>query len=462
MNTNHRILAVALIVLAFPLAGEAEDWPQFQGPKRDNVWRETGIVDRLPAKPTYRWRTPIGAGFSGPAVAGGRVYVCDRTGASEDEHGEFRWNNKDPVRGMERILCLDAETGAVLWKHEYPCRYAISYPSGPRATPTVQEGKVYTLGAMGDLVCLDAETGRVVWSKNYVRDYQTEINPWGMAAAPLVDGEKLIALVGGKNGAGVVAWNKETGAEQWRALDCPDPGYSAPVIVECGSRRQLLVWCPIGLYSLDLDSGKVFWHHATELKMGHSIASPIFDPERRLVFATSFFNGPLMMQLDSLTPTAQLLWKGESTSELPTRTQGLHGLMATPAFADGYLYGVCSYGQLRALDPQTGRRLWETFEATGEGRWSTAFLVKHQDRFLLFNEHGELIVARLSAEGYKELSRMPVVEPTMKAGRRMVVWSPPAFAHRCLFVRNDKEIVCVDLAAPIQTAAGSGCSQGAR
>ena len=452
MKTNNLSFAAATVFLAVTLPTRADDWPQYRGPQRDGVWRETGVVERLPAAAKYRWRTPIGAGFAGPAVAGDRVYVCDRVQASGEQQAEFRWDNKDPVRGLERILCLNADTGAVLWKQEYPCRYKISYPSGPRATPTVHQGKVYCLGAMGDLVCLEAETGRVVWAKNYVRDYGTEINPWGMAAAPLVEGEKLIALVGGENGAGVVAWNKDTGGELWHALDCSDPGYSAPVIIECGLRRQLLVWCPIGLCSLDPDSGKVFWRQPADLKMGHSIASPIFDPDRHLVFTTSFFNGPLMMGLDSEKPSARLLWKGESDSELPARTQGLHGLMATPAFQDGYLYGVCSYGQLRCLDPQTGRRLWETYAATGEGRWSTAFLVKHQDHFLLFNEHGELILARLSPKGYEEISRMPVLEPTMKAGRRMVVWSPPAFAHRCLFARNDKEIVCVDLAAPSQGA----------
>ncbi|NLX95010.1 MAG: PQQ-binding-like beta-propeller repeat protein [Rhodopirellula sp.] len=448
MKTMNRFLTTATACLAITMAAHAEDWPQYQGPRRDGVWRETGIVETLPATAEYRWRTPIGAGFAGPAVADGRVYLCDRMEPTGDQLSEYRWDKKDPVQGLERILCLDADTGAVVWKHEYPCRYTISYPSGPRATPTVCEGRVYCLGAMGDLLCLDAQTGRVVWSKNYVRDYGTEINPWGMAAAPLVDCERLIALVGGKQGAGVVAWNKETGVELWRALDCPDPGYSAPVMAQCGSRRQLLVWCPIGLYSLQPDSGNVFWHESADLKMGHSIASPVFDPDRRLVFATSFFNGPLMMQLDPEMSTARLLWKGESDIELPGRTQGLHGLMATPAFHGGYLYGVCSYGQLRCLEPQTGRRVWETFAATGEGRWATAFLVKHEDRFLLFNEHGELILARLSPKGYEEIGRMAVLEPTMKAGRRMVVWSPPAFAHRALFARNDKEIVCVDLAAP--------------
>jgi hypothetical protein len=121
--------------------------------------------------------------------------------------------------------------------------------------------------------------------------------------------------------------------------------------------------------------------------------------------------------------------------------------MSTPVLSEGHLYGVCSYGQFRCLEAATGKRIWETLAPTGEARWSTAFLVRHEDRFFLFNEHGELITARLSPRGYEELSRMKVIEPTMKAGRRLVVWCYPAFADRSMFVRNDKEIVCVDLAS---------------
>jgi outer membrane protein assembly factor BamB len=428
-------------------AAVADDWPQYRGPQRDGVWRETGIVGRLPLTPSYRWRTPIGGGFAGPAVAGDRVYVCDRVVQQGEVIPENKWDRTDPVQGKERVVALDATTGRVVWTQEYPCRYKISYPAGPRATPTVCDGKVYTLGAMGDLRCLDAATGRLIWSKNYTADFGTKMNPWGMAAAPLVDRQKLIVIAGGANHAALVALDRQTGAEIWRALDSPDPGYSAPVIIECGGTRQLIVWCPIGLFSLDPETGKVFWSEPANVKMGHTIASPVFDPRSRLLFVTSFFNGPLMMRLDADSPRAAMVWKGQSDSELPGRTEGLHGLMSTPVLLDSYLYGVCSYGQFRCLEGGTGKRIWETFAPTGEGRWSTAFLVRHEDRFFLTNEHGELMVAKLSPRGYEELGRMNVIEPTMKAGRRMVVWCYPAFARHAMFIRNDKEIVCIDLAA---------------
>lgn len=432
-------------VLCLSIAAQADDWPQWRGPLRDGVWRETGIVASLPKQPKYLWRTAIGGGFAGPAVAGDRVFLCDRTLASEPLP-EHKWDSRDPLPGSERILCLDANTGTILWRHEYPCRYTVSYPFGPRATTTVHDRRVYALGAMGDLRCLDARDGRVLWSRNYTKDFGTAMNPWGMAAAPLVDGNRLILLVGGKDQAGVIALEKDSGRELWRALECPDPGYSAPVIIEHGGTRQLLVWCPTGLYGLDPATGKVFWSHRTDVRLGHSIASPIFDPERGLVFVTSFFNGPLMVKLDPAKPAAQLLWKGSSTSELPNRTEGLHSVMATPVLREGCLYGVCSYGQLRCLDALTGSRIWEDVRATGMARWSTAFMVRHQDRYLLFNEHGDLIIARLSRQGYEELSRTHLIEPTAKVGGRLVVWSHPAFAHRSIFVRNDREIVRVELA----------------
>ena len=242
-----------------------------------------------------------------------------------------------------------------------------------------------------------------------------------------------------------MALQKDTGAEIWRALDSVDPGYSAPIIIEAGGTRQLLVWLPIGLYSLDPATGRVFWSQAANVKMGHSIASPTFDSQRNLVFVTSFFDGPLMMRTVADSPAATVLWQGQSHSELPKQTEGLHCLMSTPVLQDGCLFGVCSYGHLRCLNAETGQRLWATLEPTGEERWSTSFLIPHQERYFLFNEHGQLIIAQLSREGYRELSRTQVIEPTMQAGRRKVVWSHPAFAGRCLFARNDQQIVCVDL-----------------
>src|SRR6516225_7587775 len=154
------LLAVAAL---FGLAAGAfaDDWPQWLGPQRDGVWRETGILDRFPKDgPKVRWRTPLGGGYAGPAVAGGRVYVTDRVLAPGVRNPDNPFG-RDKLAGKERVLCLDEATGKVLWEHAYDCTYTISYPAGPRTTPVVHGGKVYAVGAMGDLYCLDAGTGKV-------------------------------------------------------------------------------------------------------------------------------------------------------------------------------------------------------------------------------------------------------------------------------------------------------------
>jgi outer membrane protein assembly factor BamB len=349
------------------------------------------------------------------------------------------------LKGGERVLCLDAASGAIVWTHEYPAEYRVMYPSGPRATPTVDGGRVYSLGAMGDLICLDAAKGTVLWARNVLKDFGGEINAWGYSSAPIVDGKKLIVIAGGRPNACVVALEKETGKEIWRALDADDFGYSTPEIFEAGGARQLIVWTPKALSSLDPETGKLHWEEPFALNSGLALASPILDARANRLFVTAFYNGPLMMQLAADKPEAKVLWKGKSSSE--KETDGLHAIICTPAFKDDHIYGVCSYGQLRCLEEATGKRVWETLQATGSGRWWNAFLVRHEDRFFIANEQGDLIIASLSPAGYEEQSRAHLIDALQPIQRRKVVWSHPAFAGRCILARNDAEILCADLSA---------------
>ncbi len=453
-----RIVGVALIPLVlsaiggfFSSAAHADDWPQWLGPKRDGVWRETGIVEKFPKEgPKVRWRTSIGAGYAGPAVVDGRVYITDRILA------EGAQNPKNPfgrslVDGKERILCLEEKTGKVLWQHEYACQYQVSYAAGPRATAAVDSGKVYALGTMGDLYCLDAATGNVLWSKNLPKEFDAPVVMWGFASHPLIDGNRLICLVGGKAGL-VMAFDKENGKEIWRALSTEHIGYGPPMIYEVGKTRQLVIWHPAGVNGLDPESGKVYWSLPWRI---HSSSMSISTPRYvdGTLFLTSFYNGSMMLKLEQDKPAASVLWKGKwwgggQGAEQSNRTDGLHSIISTPFVKDGYIYGVCSYGQLRGLKAETGERLWETFEATSgkEARWGNAFLVPQGDRFFLFNERGEVIIARLTPKGYEEISRAKILDPTNTMAGRPVIWSHPAFANKCMYARNDKEILCVLLA----------------
>ena len=419
-------MRISAILVLLAGAAAADDWPQWGGPNRDCVWREDGIVDRLPTDGLLPrvWSTPIAEGYSGPAVADGRVFITDR----------------QLDKRNERILCLDAESGNILWKHEHPARYTISYPAGPRATPVVDGDRVYTVGAVGHMFCFDVTSGDIVWQQNFQTDYGTELPTWGMAASPLVDGDRLITLVGGRNGSLLVCFDKHTGDEIWRAIDDPAVGYSPPVIYEFGGRRQLIIWHPSAVSSLDPESGKIIWQHPWQIRSG--LTAPMARKVDDRLFLTAFYNGPLMLKVDA--DSASVAWKGNSNSERDT--DGLHSIIPTPWVDADTIFGVCSYGQLRGLDTQTGKRLWETRQATGEGRWWNAFIIPHKDRFFLHNEQGDLIVAKLSRDGYQELSRAKLVEPTRKVQRRMTIWSHPAFAMQSVFARNDKELVRVSLA----------------
>lgn len=445
----QNIVCVSIRLLALASLGcwqsvvRGDDWPQWLGPERDGVWRETGIIEKFPADGAkVRWRVPIGGGYSGPAVAQGRVVLMDRKLAEGGSNPSNAFSRGE-IPGTERVLCLNESDGKVLWQHEYDCRYTVSYAAGPRVTPTIHQGKVYTLGAEGNLLCLDAVTGALLWAHDLKADLGIKTPMWGFAGHPLVEGNKLICLAGG-DGSVAMAFDKDTGKELWRALSAQEPGYAPPMIYDFAGKRQLIIWHPEAVNGLDPETGKVFWTYRLmpSVRAGMTIPSPrkIGD----LLFLTSFYNGSVLLRINSDEPS--LVWQSKKVSEKDT--DGLHSVMATPLIEDGYIYSPCSYGQFRCLKLETGERLWETFApTTGKSeRWGNAFVVKNGDRTFLFNEQGDLIIAKLSPEEYHEISRAHLLEPDNQDPRRPVVWSHPAFANRSVYARNDHEIVCVSLA----------------
>ncbi len=447
MQSLLRVRTCLQLVLLFHTAPllRADDWPQWLGPQRDAVWRETGIIEKFPVGgPRVRWRTAIGAGYTGPAVAEGYVYVMDRqlaAGASKPGNAFQRGQ----IPGAERVLCLNEADGRIVWQHEYDCPYSVSYAAGPRATPLVSGGKVYTLGAEGNLFCLDAKSGAVIWSRDFKKDFEARTPTWGFAGHPLLEGNKLICLVGGPDSV-AVAFDKDTGRELWRALSAREPGYAPPTLITAGGARQLIIWHPESVNSLNPETGALFWSHPWAIRSGLSLATPRQSGD--LLLLTSFYTSSHCFRLDPSKPAAELLWEGKRNSEKNTDT--LHSLMSTPFIEDGHIYGVCSYGQIRCLKLATGERLWGTLAATTpdgkEMRWANAFIIKNADRFFLANEKGDLIIARLTPAGYEEISRTHLLDPTNTDPRREVVWSHPAFANRCVYARNDREIVCASLA----------------
>ena len=440
------LLAISLF-WSIDLTAMAEDWPQWLGPNRDSVWRETGIVQSFSSNgPPILWRTALGAGYSGPVVAKERVYATDRQ-LAEGANNPANPFARGIINGSERILCFNEADGKLIWKHEYDCPYTVSYPAGPRVAPLVSDGKVFSLGAEGHLFCLDADKGKVLWSHDFKKDFNLKTPLWGFAGHPVLDGNRLICLAGGE-GTTAVAYDKDTGKELWRALTAKEPGYSSPVLFELGGKRQVIIWHPESANGLDPETGAVYWSQPFVSRSGMTIATPRKLGNR--LFFTTFYSGSLMLEFPgSVTSNSApaVLWRTQKASE--TDTTHLNAVMCTPFLEEGNIYGVCSYGQLRCLKAESGERVWETFQATTTGepvRWGNAFIVKNGNRFFLFNENGDLIIARLTPSGYQEVSRAHLLEPTNTAAGRNVLWSHPGFANRHIYARNDKELLCADLA----------------
>ena len=456
------IIAGALAaVVAAAATLSAEDWPQWRGADRLGIWTETGILRGFPDQGlSVKWRTPVGGGFAGPAVAGGRVFVLD--------YAETAPRTMD---GNERIMALDEDSGEVLWTREWATTYRMlmfSYASGPRATPTVDGGRVYLTGAAGRIFCLDAATGAVIWEKDTVAEYDAYVPVWGTSVAPLVDGDRVIFVVGGEPDALVMAFDKHTGEERWRALEPrTEMGYSQTAIIEAGGAPQLIVWHPWGLSSLDPATGALYWEEA--FPGGQApIADPVRSDEHLLV--SGFYTGSMMMRLSPDRPAATLLWKDEGSDRIledgveVAEADGLHSNITTPLILGDYIYGIGSHGHVRALRKDTGERVWEAEGLTTRNRWGSAHFVRHEDRFFVYNENGDLIIARFTPEGYVELDRTHVLKPTSRTGYgptragsrarrrhgqsdRLVNWAHPAFANRHVVVRNDEEIIRVSLDA---------------
>ncbi len=411
------LAAVLTLPLLSPAALWADDWPQWRGPNRDCVYRETGLLQSFPAEGLkVRWRAPVGCGWSSPIVAQGRVYLTDSVVVKP--------------QAKERVHCFDETSGKALWSHVYEAAYEEwafdpKQEVGPVPTPIVRNGKVYTVGRRGDLFCLDAKTGDVLWQRKLEKDYQ--------AGSPLIEGELLILFYGGQPGACVIALHKDTGKEVWKALD-ETWTYSSPIVIFSGGKKQLIVWTQESVTSLDPATGKLYWRQKLLTSSEYAVSTPVVYQDRLLV-------GGLMFQLDPDKPAAKVLWPD---SKAPARRVLSH--TSTALFQGDHVFSAKSSGELICLEASTGKQVWETAKVTDLKNGASIHLTANGDSVLLYTDKGELIRARLTAQGYQEISRVKLLEPTFPFGGRKVAWPPPAYANRHIFVRNSKELICSCLA----------------
>jgi outer membrane protein assembly factor BamB len=433
---QHKNLLAIFIAIgsigSLNLSSQADDWPQWRGPQRNGTWEETGIVEKLPpGQLPYAWSTPIGPGYSGPTVAQGRVYVMDRQPKER--------------QATERIHCLDSQTGKSLWVVEYPAEYRISYTAGPRASVTIDQGKAYSVGAMGHFHCLDAATGEVIWKKDLQKDYDIQMPIWGIAASPLIYGDLVIQQVCGSADACMVAFDKLSGKEIWRALK--DRGaYSSPILIRQADQDVLVCWTGDSLTGLDPKTGAALWTHPfPPSRMPIGVGDPVLSGEQ--LFVSSFYDGSLMVRVPKDKVASEVLWRAVGPDE--QHTKSLHAMIGTSIVRNNLVFGTDSYGEFRCLDALTGQRLWEDTTAVPRARWATIHMVSQADRVWMFNERGELLITKLSNEGLQILSRSQLIAPTRdQLGQRGgVCWSHPAYAEKSIFARNDQQIVRVSLEA---------------
>lgn len=425
-----RIYGIILFAsLAFPVCTTvlfAEDtptkteseWPQFRGPRGDGIWHGPRLPETWPATGLKQiWKQPIGGGYAGISVAAGRVITMDR--------------QVDPE--VERVLCFEASSGKTLWKHEYRVTYGkLDYGNGPRAQPTIHDGLVYTVGALGDVRCLTAETGSEVWKRNYLADFNGRLPTWGFAGSPVVYGDCLILQPGGEGGSSIVALDRWTGKDIWRSLN-DEAGYCTPVVHRIHDHDELICWTPSHIRCLEAQTGQLLWSHPYEITYGVSIAKPIV--QEGIVLVAGYWHGTKAIRLGETPTEAKLAWE---------ENRYLRGLMSQPLYRDGYVYLLDKQYGLTCFELQTGKKLWDDKnQMTPRDRNPQASLVWLGDsnRAIILNAEGELIVARLNPDGYHEQGRTKITDFT---------WAHPAFAGNRVFARTDKELVCVSLeeAAP--------------
>jgi outer membrane protein assembly factor BamB len=395
------LLAVSACCFVHSFAN-AVDWPQWRGINRDG--RSTEEI--LPASwgkdgPKQLWKKQVGTGVSSMAVRGGRLYTMGNNGS------------------MDVVFCLDAATGAEIWKHAYPQSLdARQFEGGPAGTPTVDGDRVYTLSHEGDLLCLAASNGKVLWSKNLLRDFGGSRPHWGYAGSPLVDGNLVIVDSGGV-GASSVALDKTTGALKWKAGN-DEAGYSSPVAFDLAGTRCVAVFKADALVGLNAANGQELWRYRWPIRNDINATTPIVFGDK--IFITSGYGtGCALVQVSPGKATQ--IWRNKNMSSQ----------LGSPVLVRGYIFGIdgnVGRGELRCLDLGSGELKWK--QNIGGGA-----LIAAGGDLLALSERGELIVAEASPASYREIARAQVL-----GGRS---WVAPALADGKIYCKNNQgSLVCLD------------------
>jgi outer membrane protein assembly factor BamB len=405
-------MARAAVAAFFCLGAQAlaaGDWPQFLGPSRNGEAAGEAIVSAFPgAGPRRLWIQEVGSGFSSPVVEGERVLLYHRRG------------------GEEILECFDAATGASRWARPYPTAYHddFGFDEGPRATPAIAEGRVFTLGAEGLLAATALADGGPIWRLDTRERFGTPKGFFGVACSPLVAGGRVIVNIGGRDGAGVIAADAKSGEIVWKS-SAHEASYSSPLLAILGGRRQVVCFTRAGLLTLEPERGEVVHEFPWRPRINASVnaAAPVVLGDR-IFLSTSYGRGAVL--LDASASKLERVWDSD---------ESLSSHYAPVLHRQGYLYGWHGrqeYGpELRCVEAASGAVKWSAKLAAG----GAAILAG--SRLILMHENGELALAEASPEGFRELARAEILPATVRA--------LPALAAGRLYARNPRSLVCVDL-----------------
>ncbi len=401
---RRRFVGVLLIGwLVMPVA--AADWPQWRGPQRDGISRETGLLDAWPAGgPRQIWKTEgLGQGYAAFAIAHGRLFT-------QGQRGDRQF-----------VLALDAATGKKLWETPTGPAFPQDRGDGPRGTPTVDGDRVFAMAGEGTLVSLDAKTGNVFWKMNVVEKFGGQVPHWGISESPLVDGSNLIVTPGGP-GAAIVALDKKTGNLVWKSQSDP-AGYSSAIAAEVGGIRQIIVFTGQGVVGLRANDGTLLWKYDKVSNRTANIATPIF--QNGFVFLSSAYGtGCALLKL-----TAQ----GETVKASEVYfSREMQNHYSTSVVVDENAYGF-SNAILTAMNLETGQVAWRD-RSVGKGSVTYA-----DGKLYLLSEDGVVGLAEATPAGYKEKSRFQIPRGDFPT------WTPPVISGGRLYLREQDNLYCYDI-----------------
>jgi outer membrane protein assembly factor BamB len=381
-------------------SASGHDWPQWRGPLQDGISRETGLLALWPAEgPTELWRVKLGKGYSSFAVVGERVYTM-----VGDDTGEY-------------VVCMSAMDGSILWKTRSGDLFLNTYGDGPRATPTVHEGRVYAAGAIGSILCLDAETGATVWDLNTVKEFGGESLEWGFSASPIILDEKLIIVANSQSNNSLVALDKETGKPIWTSLN-DRGGYSTPLKIELSGKPHIVVVTAEAVVGVEAAGGGELWRYAWETTMDANVATPIFH-NNHLFISSGYDTGGALFEVSETE--MKVVWKSKK----------IKNNFSSSILIDGHLYGFHNT-ILTCLNFDTGEVKWS------QRGFYKGSLLSADGKLIIFGERGNLALAETSPEAYTEISTTTVFQGAKN-------WVVPALSGGRLFLRNAEEVVCLSL-----------------